>query len=184
MATSQSAMNESTPFPLLDRTRRAAPSGGGKGGIETQVPAFDIDLPLHQRPAEALRAALEVFAQTGHWVAFYRSVLGPEGVASQLFPSLEEQLYFAGTREYDELQKMLTALRTSDCEKAESVESLSMITIRIPRSMQTSLNEEARQHQTSVNKLCISKLLVPVNPQYVPTQRGRVRGRKPRKRNP
>lgn len=156
---------------------------GGKGATEVESPVLNLELALEERPAEALRAALEVFALTGYWVAFYKAVLGPRGVVASLFATPEELDYFTGTREFDEIQQMLTALRTSDQEKTEVVEAVSMITIRIPRSLQTSLAEEAKRHGTSMNKLCISKLLTPANPKYVPAERGRVRGRKPQRQN-
>ena len=166
---------------------REAESGGlpegGKGLTEVESPLLNPGLAVEERPSEALRAALEVFALTGYWVTFYKAVLGPKGVVASLFTTPDELDYFTGTREFDEIQQMLTALRTSDQEKTKVVEAVSMITIRIPRSLQTSLAEEAKRHGTSMNKLCISKLLTPANPKYVPTERGRVRGRKPQRQN-
>lgn len=152
----------------------------GKGEINVATPAVDTSLPLKKRPAEALRGATEVFAMTGYWVSFYRAVLGPNGLVAQLFPEDEEMGYFCTTREFDEIQKMLTALRTSDEEKAEIVEAVSVITLRLPRSMHVSLGNEAKRRSTSLNKLCISKLLLPAPKEYVPREKGRVRGRKPK----
>jgi hypothetical protein len=137
-------------------------------------------LPLGERPAEAMRLAQEAFAQTGYWVAFYRAILGPEGVVAKLFPTDDEQEHFAGTREYTEIQKMLAALRSSDRDKPNLIEPQRMVTVRMPASLQQSLIEEAAQRGVSINKLCISKMLLRTRAEFVPVEPGRVRGRKPR----
>jgi len=40
----------------------------------------------------------------------------------------------------------------------------------LPKSMHEALKDEAKQHGTSMNKLCISKLLQVVDDELVPTE--------------
>ena len=47
-------------------------------------------------------------------------------------------------------------------------EETRVITVRIPQSLHDALKIEAYEHHTSVNKLCISKLLQFVNADHVP----------------
>lgn len=166
---------------IVDVDQPTAVSREGKGEVRVVLPAPDLELPFYQKPLEALRLAQEAFTQTGYWVAFFRAVLGPEGVVPQLFPTEPEREYFASTREYAEIHKMLAALRSSDTEKAEVVEPQKMLTIRIPKSLRAALVEEAKQRGVSMNKLVISKMLTPANPDFVPTEKGLVRGRKPKR---
>lgn len=166
---------------IVDMDQIPAGSREGKGEVRVVLPTPDLELPFYQKPLEALRLAQEAFTQTGYWVAFFRAILGPEGVVPQLFPTEPEREYFASTREYTEIHKMLAALRSSDTDKAEVVEPQKMLTIRIPKSLRAALVEEAKQRGVSMNKLVISKMLTPANPEFVPTEKGLVRGRKPKR---
>lgn len=150
-----------------------------QGAQRVVLPEVPSGLSLEERSAEALRLAQEAFAQTGYWVAFYKAVLAKGGVVDKLFSEPEDLDYFYTTNEFSQIQQILTALRTSDLEKADAIEPLKMLTIRIPRSMQAALMEEAQRNQTSINKLCVSKLLCPIDPALVPQEHGKVKGRKP-----
>lgn len=173
--TSSHAQSSASPQAAAPTT----PRRDGKGATQVILPPINLRLPLTKRPAEAMRMAQEAFAQTGYWVAFFRAILGPEGAAARLFPTAEDQEYFASTPQYIEIHKMLTALRSTDHSKTEVVEPKRMITIRIPSSLQQALTAEASQRGVSINKLCISKLLMRADPNAVPTEKGRIRGRKP-----
>lgn len=151
-----------------------------QGALRVALMEVPANLPLEQRPAVALQFAQEAFAQTGYWVAFYKAILGAEGVVNKLFPTVEDLDFFYMTDEFAEIQQILTALRASDTEKADAIEPLKMITIRIPRSMQGALINESKRHGTSINKLCITKLLRPIESHWVPEEKGKVKGRKPR----
>ena len=59
--------------------------------------------------------------------------------------------------------------RTSD-STANGKEPQRVITVRLPKSMHEALKEEAKQHRTSMNKLCISKLLQVVDDELVPAE--------------
>ena len=47
-----------------------------------------------------------------------------------------------------------------------------MITVRLPKSLHEALRAEAHEHRTSMNKLCISKLLQFIDNEKVPAELG------------
>lgn len=144
-----------------------------------KIPKIKSGLPLRKRPHEARRIAIEVFPQSDSWVVFYREILGVDGVVRQLFQTVEEIRHWESSEEFLEVQEMLTALRSSDSGKGESVEPQRMITVRLPTSVHESLKVEAEEHQTSMNKLCLSKLMMNISDRFIPVESGRIRGRKP-----
>ena len=52
----------------------------------------------------------------------------------------------------------------------ETAEPTRVITVRLPKSLHESLRDEAYEHRTSMNKLCISKLLQFIDGQQVPPE--------------
>jgi hypothetical protein len=160
------------------------PSGGNQSSdlsevCPLRVPEPNRSLQLNQRPAEVVRIAVEVFAMTSSWVDFYRAILGPEGVARKLFHGADQNRFWESTPEFFQIQEMLTAIRSHDDLKSDSVEPLRMITIRLPMSMHEALKLESNERNTSINKLCLSKLLNGIDQKLVPQEKGRIRGRKP-----
>lgn len=139
---------------------------------------------LQQRCAEALRLAIEAFPKSASWVDFFRDVLGVDGVARRLFTSAEQMHLWEASPEFSQILEMMTALRAQETSKCESAEPQRMITVRIPMSLHESLKKESEDHHTSINKLCISKLLVGIDNKFVPTEKGRLRGRKPGPQGP
>ena len=118
---------------------------------------------------EVYRIAHELFRQDPDWVTFFREVLGLGGVIHRAFPEMEQRLQFEGTREYAEIQNMLTKLREhANGEEPSAQEPTRVITIRLPRSLHESLRAEAHERQTSMNRLCIAKLLKPVDESLIP----------------
>jgi len=143
------------------------------------MPEINKGLTLKRRPAEVRRIAVEVFAQTDSWVVFYRAILGADGVARKLFKGIDQFRFWESSPEFLEVQEMVTALRTEDPQKSDGTEPLRMITIRLPVSLHEALKVEASDHASSMNKLCLSKLIMSINPKFVPAEKGRIRGRKP-----
>jgi predicted HicB family RNase H-like nuclease len=139
---------------------------------------------LQQRYAEALRLAIEAFPKSSSWVDFFRDVLGVDGVARRLFTSAEQMHQWEASTEFSQVLEMMTALRAQETSKCESAEPQRMITVRIPMSLHESLKKESEDHRTSINKLCISKLLVGIDNKYIPAEKGRLRGRKPGPQGP
>ena len=132
-----------------------------------------------QRCEQSLKLAEEAFAKTGSWVIFFREILGVNGVVRRLFPDPMELAQFIEGPQYSTLQEMLAAIRSQDQSKSDSAEPERMITIRIPRSLHDLLRVESEDCDLSINKLCISKLLQPIESRFVPEQRGKRRGRRP-----
>ena len=152
--------------------------------VETSVNRLNLtplneETPKELRPEEILRVAQDAFSKTGNWVAFYREILGSNGIVRQLYPDTDERRKFEATETFAELQEMLAALRSHDPSKSDSAEPERMITIRIPKSLHDALKDESEEMTLSINKLCISKLLQHIDSRFVPIQQGRRRGRRP-----
>lgn len=147
--------------------------------VPLRIPEINRGLQLNQRPAEVVRIAIEVFAKTSSWVEFYRAILGPDGVARKLFKGADQNRFWETTPEFFQIQEMLTAIRSHDDLKSDSVEPLRMITIRLPVSMHEVLKQESKERGTSINKLCLSKLLNGIDQKLIPQEKGKIRGRKP-----
>ena len=81
--------------------------------------------------------------------------MAPLGVSSA---SQEEYVKFEQSEEFAEIQKMVAGLRTRKAGGGKN-EPTRVITVRLPESLHEALKAEASDHNTSMNKLCISKLL-------------------------
>ena len=122
------------------------------------------------REAKVHRVAAELFRQEPDWVTFFREVLGVEGVVRQVFTSPSDLSRFEQSREYADIQQMVAKLRDRASEPVDSREPTRVITVRLPKSLHESLRTEAHERKTSMNKLCISKLLQIVDENLVPTE--------------
>lgn len=122
------------------------------------------------RHAEIQRVANELYRQSPDWVTFFREILGVDGIVRRLFPSADDLTAFEQTEQYAELQQMLARLRENNGDPQDGREPTRVITVRLPKSLHESLRSEAHERNTSMNKLCISKLLRIVNDQFVPTE--------------
>ncbi len=138
---------------------------------------LEQNIPVESRQQEALRVATQMFSAQPDWVTFFREVLGTEGVIRRLFPTDNEIREFESTPEYVEIQKMLAQLRFKEEQTAVpddriggDKEPTRVITVRLPKSLHESLRAEAHQRQTSMNKLCIAKLLQMIREELVSQQ--------------
>ncbi len=160
----------------------AADSGAPSQAIATvrlDLSPINYDLPAEQRADEVIRLAEEAFPKTGKWVLFYREILGADGVARKLFPTAAAMREFEQTPQFEQLLEMTAAMRAQDTGKGDELEPQKMITVRLPKSQHEAMKVEAKEHGTSINKLCISKLLLPIKAEFIPKEKGKVRGRKP-----
>lgn len=114
-----------------------------------------------------LRHSTEAYSRNADWVNFFREVLGPDGLVRKLFASPEEMAAFERSEEHAAIQQMLTKLRERSGDSTEE-EPTRVITVRLPKSLHESLKAEAHLHQTSMNQLCISKLLQLADKNFVP----------------
>lgn len=144
------------------------------------VPADDFDARCNQ----AFTLANDLFGNAPTWVCFFREVLATGGLCRRLFATQEQYDQFMMTTHFDQLQQMLTALRSRDLPENDPNDPQRMITVRLPKSLHEALVEEAVRLSISVNKLCISRLLQVLDPKMIPETVSKPRGRKPRSRTP
>ena len=111
------------------------------------------------RSQKVLQVAKQLYQSNPDWVTFFREVLGVEGAARRVFPDQNEYIYFEKTNQYLEIQQMVTNLRNRKIPGGSHNEATRVITVRLPESLHEALKAEAADHKTSMNKLCISKLL-------------------------
>ncbi len=123
---------------------------------------------------EVLTTAQHCYHKNPSWIVFFRNILGEHGIVRRLYPTKESLAEFEKTTEYAEIQAMLTKLRLEG-DSPDSDEPSRVITVRMPKSMHESLKVEAHIYHTSMNQLCISKLLQIVDGDLVP---GENKGRK------
>lgn len=116
---------------------------------------------------EILNVAQELYTQDPDWVTFFREVLGMEGAVRRAYPTPEEMAEFEKTREYAQIQGMLARLRERGRGKPVQQEPTRVITVRLPKSLHDSLRAEAHERRTSMNRLCIAKLLQVVDEQLL-----------------
>jgi predicted HicB family RNase H-like nuclease len=120
------------------------------------------------RESKVFRVASELYRQNPDWVTFFREVMGVEGVVRRVFHKPEDLVRFEQSREYADIQQMVAKLRERAGEPNESREPTRVITVRLPQSLHESLRTEAHERKTSMNKLCISKLLQIVDGALIP----------------
>jgi len=130
--------------------------------------ALEVELDQH-----AYQAAYDLYCQSPDWVVFFRQVLGLNGIVRRCFPTREALSEFERTDAYAEIQQMLKRLRERKPEEAKPQERIRVITVRLPESLHEALQEEAHEYRTSVNKLCISKLLQFIDNDLVPSEKVR-----------
>jgi predicted HicB family RNase H-like nuclease len=125
-------------------------------------------LPIPERRQQVGRASNEVYRKSPDWVTFFREVLGVDGIVRQMFPNPSDLLAFEQSIEFTEIQQMMAKLRERSKHQSESNEPTRVITVRLPKSLHESLRAEAHQKRTSMNQLCISKLLQIIGNELVP----------------
>jgi len=120
---------------------------------------------------EVLQAAETLLRQEPDWVTFFRKIVGVDGAIRQGFPSFDELTAFEQSEEYEKIQKMLVKLRERKTAADPENEPTRVITVRLPKSMHEYLRTEAHDLRTSMNKLCISKLLQVIDEAMIPNER-------------
>ena len=128
---------------------------------------------------QILTTAKRLYEQEPDWVTFFREVLGVDGMVRGSFTSLEELAAFERSQEFEQIQKWLVKLREQRNATDTESEPTRVITVRLPKSMHEYLRTEAHDLRTSMNKLCISKLLQVIEQDLIPAERGGTPERKP-----
>ena len=125
---------------------------------------------MNEQRQDVFRVADEIYRQQPSWVTFFREVLGVDGIVRRLYSTPEALTAFEQTTEYQKIQQMLAKLREHDADLPGGTrEPTRVITVRMPKSLHESLRAEAHDRRTSMNKLCISKLLQVIDEEMVPS---------------
>ena len=127
-----------------------------------------VQQPQPNRQQEIYRVASDLFRQTPDWVTFFREVLGVEGIIRRVYTTPQQLEEFEASEEYAEIQQMVAKLREKSGSQTDDKEPTRVITVRLPKSLHESLRAEAHEKRTSMNKLCISKLLQVIDDQLIP----------------
>jgi predicted HicB family RNase H-like nuclease len=120
---------------------------------------------------QILQSARQLFESEPDWVTFFREILGVDGVVRRQFTRLEDLTAFEKSPEFEQIQKWLVKLREQKNATDTESEPTRVITVRLPKSMHEYLRTEAHDLRTSMNKLCISKLLQVIEQDLIPTER-------------
>ncbi len=130
---------------------------------------------LGNRTRQLMLAARHLVENGTDWATFYNRVLGPRGMIHRLFPEESELAAFQQTEAYRQIHQMLAELRVRADESASRKrkkyrvnETTRMITVRVPSSVHRALRDEADELGTSLNQLCVSKLLQWIDSQIIP----------------
>jgi len=125
---------------------------------------------MTEKYQQVLKVASELYEHRPDWVTFFREVLGIDGLLRQAFAEPEALSRFKQSPEYAEIQQMLAALRVQNGRAVETQEPMKVITVRLPQSLHQALRAEAEDRNTSMNKLCISKLLQVIDAEELPVE--------------
>lgn len=115
-------------------------------------------------------AAFRLFSSSPDWVTFFRQVLGLNGLIRQTYTTPESLAEFERSDTYADILQMLTRLRERISSSKAPQEPTRVITVRLPKSLHEALRVEAHERQTSMNKLCISKLVQFIESGLIPKE--------------
>jgi hypothetical protein len=143
-------------------TSAGAPGASTVGQATGTTHLFDLTREELEALPPAWRnlyeSARDLYVQKLEWIRFFSAVLGPEGMVRQALKTDEEVAAFRESPAYAAIQQMVGVLRSHEGE-INSKEPLKVITVRVPKSLHESLRHEAHRRRTSMNQLCILKLL-------------------------
>ena len=138
---------------------------------QTQEPLDQKESGHKERYREVLESAEKLYRQDPDWVTFFRETLGVDGTVRKAFPTFDDLTKFEKSEEFDSIQKLVVRLREKRSAVDMESEPTRVITVRLPKSMHEYLRTEAHDLRTSMNKLCISKLLQVIDEGMIPNER-------------
>lgn len=92
------------------------------------------------------------------WVTLFRQILGINGVARETFPETASYQRFEASAQYQLIRKLINDRKAYEPARAPQ----RTLTVRLPRALHELLKQEALDGDTSMNKLCVAKLIQPV----------------------
>ena len=160
----QVSQTQLTPRPRYYNRDGVTEFHGSRDEERSSAQAESISI---EQRREAVRVALEMSHEITDWEVFFREIMSLDGLIHRLFPSQTERRQFETTAEYVEIQHIMAEMRGRRKRRQQQREKTKMITVRLPESLHASLQQEADEMSTSMNKLCISKLLQIIDKQLV-----------------
>ncbi|MCH2370627.1 MAG: toxin-antitoxin system HicB family antitoxin [Pirellulales bacterium] len=155
------------PQQPLNQSSPNRPGLVDHSGNWSNEPVKPSKIRLDQR-REAVTQALHLSRAARDWEVFFKQVMGVDGLIYKLFPTAELRRQFETTAEYVEIQHILAEMRSRPQKRnLPDREKTKMITVRLPESLHAALIQEADELNTSMNKLCISKLLQIIDKELV-----------------
>jgi predicted HicB family RNase H-like nuclease len=118
---------------------------------------------------QLLAEAGSIYRESTDWVEFFRAVFGADGLIQRSFPEVKSRRSFENSPQYQKMQAMLAELRRQPPSANAPRNAEQVVTLRLPQSVHRTLRLEADERHTSLNKLCISKLLQSIDDSLVPT---------------
>jgi hypothetical protein len=137
--------------------------------MEMETMALDNDKQQKINTAAENLFKQQMTSRNPDWVVFYRRVMSRHGLIYHAYPSMDDRMQFEKTELYRRIQWMVAELRKKTVPTEASQNDTKVITVRIPTALHEALGDEARDHGTSVNKLCISKLLQFIEAERIPS---------------
>lgn len=117
------------------------------------------ELAAAEARAEVLRVASERFGSGADWREFFVAVLAPgSGLVRKRFGSPEALARFEASPEGAAVRRML-GLLLAKARKGPAEQARRVITVRLPAELYEALKVEAWERNTSLNELCVSRLL-------------------------
>ena len=138
---------------------------------ETPTATPTSTTPTSPQYQQLLQVAERLGEKAPDWVTFFREVLGIDGVVRRTFPNFDDLTEFERSEEFAEIQKIMVRLRENKATADAETEPTRVITVRLPKSMHEYLRTEAHDLRTSMNKLCISKLLQMIEQEMIPADK-------------
>ena len=123
------------------------------------MPATAFDPGTDHAAAAVLEVAERLHAMAPDWLAFFREVLGVDGIVRRTFNNPEALIRFECSPRYARIREMLDELRERQRDRPAEREVQRVITVRMPSSLHETLKAEADEMRVSINALCISKLM-------------------------
>lgn len=121
-------------------------------------------MSIERKATRVLEQAKSLAGKVETWADFSNAVFGPDGFVAKAFPSDFERKAFLDTRQFKEVQQLLTELmrRVGVAAGAKPKEKSGRFVVRVPKTVHQKLDIEAKRESVSLNQLAVAKLTLPL----------------------
>ena len=114
------------------------------------------------RAARVLHEARKLAARVESWADFSNALYDPDhGLVTRIFSTLPERRAFFRTREYREIDDLLSGLMAHfGVADGATPKKSGKFVVRVPKSLHLALEREAAEEGVSLNQLVLAKLSV------------------------